>query len=129
MQNEKFSIRKRLKSFVYAGAGIRQFLASEHNARIHLVATILVAIAAWWLKVTEGEAIALVAAAGLVWVTEILNTCMEKAMDLISVEKDPRIRTIKDMAAGAVLLAALTASIIGLIVFIPKILWISKQIL
>jgi diacylglycerol kinase (ATP) len=122
MEEQKFSIRSRIKSFAYAGTGIFQFLRREHNARIHLVATIAVAIAAWVLKVSHLEAVALVSAIGLVWVTEMLNTCLERTADLISKEEHPEIKIIKDLAAGAVLVAAITAVIIGSIIFIPKIL-------
>ncbi len=122
MEVQKFSIRSRIKSFTYAGAGIFQFVRREHNARIHLVATIGVAIAAWTLKVSHLEAVALVSVIGLVWVTEMLNTCLERTADLISKEEHPEIKIIKDLAAGAVLVAAITAVIIGLFIFIPKIL-------
>jgi len=129
MQKQKFSVRQRIRSFYYAGAGIGSFFRSEHNTRIHLAATILVVIAAWWLKVTEAESLALVIVTGLVWITEMINTALEKTMDLISREQHPGIKSVKDIAAGAVLLASVTALIVGLIIFIPKILWISKQTL
>lgn len=122
MDPQKFSIRSRAKSFYHAGAGILRFLKNEHNARIHLAATVLVVIAAGALKVSRLEAVALAAAIGLVWVTEMLNTCLEKTMDLISTEEHPEIKYVKDLAAGAVLVAAITAAIIGLFIFIPKIL-------
>jgi len=122
MEEQKFSIRSRIKSFTYAGAGISRFIRREHNARIHLAATIIVAIAAWAFKVSHLEAIALISAIGLVWVTEMLNTCLERTADLISKEEHPEIKIIKDLAAGAVLVAAITAVIIGLFIFIPKIL-------
>jgi diacylglycerol kinase (ATP) len=122
MQQQRFSIRKRAKSFYYAGTGIRRFLKSEHNARIHLAATLAVVIAALVLKVSRLEASALASAIGLVWVTEMLNTCLERAMDLLSTERRPEIGFVKDLAAGAVLVASVTALVIGLFIFIPHIL-------
>ena len=122
METQKFSIRSRIKSFTYAGAGIFQFVRREHNAWIHWVATITVGIAATVLKVSHPEALALVLVIGLVWVTEMINTCLEKMADLISKEHHPEIKFIKDVAAGAVLVAAIIAVIIGLFIFIPKIL-------
>jgi len=119
---QKFSIRSRIKSFRYAIAGIRQFVHREHNARIHLVATVGVIIAARVLSVTRLEAIALALVIGLVWVAEILNTCLERMSDLISREEQPEIKYIKDLAAGAVLVAAIAAVVVGLFIFIPKIL-------
>jgi len=121
MQPQRFSIRRRTKSFYYAGKGIRQFLKTEHNARIHLVATVTVVAGALLLNISRLEGVALALAIGLVWVTEMLNTCLEKAMDLISLKQHPGIGFIKDLAAGAVLVASITALVIGLIIFIPHI--------
>jgi diacylglycerol kinase (ATP) len=67
------------------------------------------------------EIIALVFAVGFVWVAEMFNTCIEHIMDFISTEKKPAIKFIKDLSAGAVLVAAITALITGSIIFIPKI--------
>jgi diacylglycerol kinase (ATP) len=122
MQRQKFSVRSRAKSFYYAGMGIRRFLRNEHNAWSHLAATLVVVTAAIWIKVSRLEAASLALAIGLVWVTEMLNTCLEQTMDLISKERHPRIRFIKDLAAGAVLMASLTALVIGLLIFIPHFL-------
>jgi diacylglycerol kinase (ATP) len=122
MQQEKFSIRSRLKSFSHAIAGVRQFIWHEHNARIHGVATIAVIITGWVLKVSPLEAAVLAVVTGLVWTAEILNTCVERLADLITREKRPEIKTIKDLAAGAVLVAAALAVIAGLFIFIPKFL-------
>jgi diacylglycerol kinase (ATP) len=122
MQQQKFSIGGRRRSFYYAGLGIWRFLRNEHNAWIHIAATILVIVAGILLKVSRLDAAALAAAIGLVWVAEIFNTCLEQTMDIISRERHPRIGFVKDLAAGAVLVAAITALVIGLFVFIPHIL-------
>ncbi|HEX6181659.1 MAG TPA: diacylglycerol kinase family protein [Chitinophagaceae bacterium] len=121
MQTEKFSLKKRSQSFGYAFAGIIRFFRTEHNAWIHLAATIGVIVLGIVLGVTAIETAFLVFAIGFVWVAELFNTCIEKIMDFISTEKHPKIQIIKDMAAGAVLLAAITALIIGIAIFIPKI--------
>jgi diacylglycerol kinase (ATP) len=122
MQPEKFSLRSRLKSFSHAIAGIRQFATREHNARIHLVATICVIIVAFVLHVSFLEAAVLAVVTGLVWVAEVFNTCMERLSDQVSPDPHPNIKIIKDLAAGAVLIAALIAVIAGLLIFIPKML-------
>ena len=122
MQSQKFSITRQLKSFTHAIAGIRALVLSEHNARIHLIATIAVVILSFALKISSAEWVAISIAASFVWATEMFNTCIEKTMDFISKEKHPEIKTIKDLAAGAVLIASVTALILGLIIFIPKIL-------
>jgi diacylglycerol kinase (ATP) len=122
MTTQKFSIRRRFRSFRWAIAGIRQFIRDEHNARIHLAATIAVVIAAFFLHVSRLEAAALALAIGGVWATELLNTSLERMADLISVEQHPTIKFIKDLGAGAVLVAAFTAVIVGLLIFIPKLI-------
>ena len=124
MNNDtKFSIHSRAKSFLYAFEGIIQFFRKEHNAWLHLVATAAVGIMGIILGVTRTEAIALVIAVALVWICEILNTCIEKTMDMITKEYDTRVKLIKDLSAGAVLVAAAAAAIIGLVVFLPKFLY------
>lgn len=122
MQSQKFSIRSRIKSFSYAISGIRRFVRQEHNARIHTAATIAVVIAALVMGVSRLEAVALALVISGVWITEMLNTCLERMADIISPQQDPAIKFIKDLAAGAVLVAAIVAVIVGLFIFIPKIL-------
>jgi diacylglycerol kinase (ATP) len=122
MQAKKFSVTHQIKSFRHAIAGIRELIVSEHNARIHLTATITVIVISLMLKVSRHEGLMITVAAGFVWMAEIFNTCIEKTMDFISSEKRDEIKSIKDLAAGAVLIASVTAFIIGLIIFIPKIL-------
>jgi diacylglycerol kinase (ATP) len=117
----KFSIKARLKSFVYAWAGIIRFFRTEHNAQIHLAVTIVVVFLSVFLKINKTETVAVVFAIAFVWVTEMVNTSIEKTMDFITQERHPQIKNIKDMAAGAVLIAAIVAVVIGGIVFIPKI--------
>jgi diacylglycerol kinase len=121
-KENKFSWRSRLKSFVYAWSGIRAFIKTEHNARIHLALTIVVLLCCILFRISGSEAIALVIAIAMVWITELLNTALEKAMDFISTEKHPQIKWVKDLAAAAVLIAAIAAVIIGCIIFVPKFL-------
>ena len=122
MDTERFSLRKRIRSFRYAIIGLRRFVNREHNARIHLVATILVIIAARVLDVSAMEWAVLAVVTGMVWVAEILNTCVEKLADHITKERHPEIEFIKDLAAGAVLVAAVVAVVAGSFIFIPKLL-------
>src|SRR5215831_11579099 len=120
MKSQTFSTRDRLKSFRFAWEGIASFFYREHNAWIHLMATVVVFTLAALVRVTKTELLALVFAIGFVWVAEMFNTCIERMMDFVSVHRHPEIKFIKDLAAGAVLVSALTAFIVGLIVFIPK---------
>ena len=120
MKSQGFSIRARLRSFRFAMAGISSFFLREHNAWLHFMATMAVFILAALVGVTKTELLALVFAIGFVWVAEMFNTCIERVMDFVSVKQDAEIKFIKDLAAGAVLTAAITALIVGLVVFIPK---------
>lgn len=122
MQQEKFSLIQQIKSFKYAFNGIKDFIITEHNARIHLTATIAVIIASFLFHISMHEWMMIIFAIGFVWSAEMFNTCIEKTMDFISTEKSPEIKLIKDIAAGAVLIASITAFILGLTIFIPKIL-------
>jgi len=122
MKDEKFSIKARLQSFRFSFEGLAAFLSREHNSRIHFVATVAVLIFSAWVGVTKTELLAIVFAIGFVWVAEIFNTCIERVMDYISLERHPDIKFIKDLASGAVLIAAITAVAIALIIFIPKFL-------
>ncbi len=73
------------------------------------------------LGVSAREAIELLIVTGLVWVAEMINTCIEKLADFITTQKHPQLAYVKDVAAGSVLVAAIVACITGLIIFLPKI--------
>lgn len=118
--NKPFSLRARSKSFGYAFSGIKLFFQQEHNALLHVVATILVISLVFIFPVSTVEIILLTFSVGFVWAAELFNTAIEKAMDFISTEKQAPIKYIKDLSAAAVLIAAGTAFVTGLLVFIPK---------
>jgi diacylglycerol kinase (ATP) len=120
MKTKEFSLRERAGSFRFAFNGVRMFLRKEHNARVHLVATITVFTGAWWLQLPAKEIILLIIVTGFVWTAEIFNTAIENIMDFISPERRPEVKLIKDLSAAAVLVAAFTALITGAIIFIPK---------
>lgn len=122
MRSNKFSIKARLLSFRFAGEGVLFFFRYEHNAWIHLVATVAVLLAGWLFKLAAMEWVAIIFAIGLVMVTEIINTSIEKIMDHLSPETHPAVKVVKDLASAAVLFAAFVAVIVGLIIFIPKLL-------
>lgn len=116
------TLRNRLRSFRFAFNGIVAFLRSEPNGRIHLVATIIVVLLALWLKCTLTEWALLTMAMALVWVTEMLNTAIEKIMDHLNPERHPAVKWIKDVAAAAVLMAAVAAAVTGGLIFIPRLI-------
>ena len=121
-KQEKFSIAKRLKSFTYAFNGLKVLFQEEHNSRIHLFATICVIIAGVLLKLAVLEWVAVAFAVGLVFSGEIFNSAVEDLSDVVCPERDDRIKKVKDLAAAAVLVNAITAAAIGLLVFVPKII-------
>lgn len=122
MKSQEFSMRARAKSFRFAIDGIAAFFQREHNAWLHLMATVAVFTLAVLVPVSKTELLALVFAIGLVWVAEMFNTCIERVMDFVSQHNHPQIKFIKDLSAGAVLTAAITALITAGIVFIPKLI-------
>lgn len=116
-----FRWRERGHSFIYAGRGIR-LLWHEHNTHIHLVATILVCVAGICFGLSTTEWAALIIAIGFVWVTEALNTAIERLCDHVELARHPAIAAVKDIAAGAVLIAAITAALTGIVIFAPHII-------
>lgn len=114
-----FSIRTRLQSFRFAFRGIRTMLASQHNAWIHAIATITVLALGGALQIGRGDWLAVTLAVIAVWTAEALNTALEALCDVASPEFHPLVERAKDVAAGAVLIAAVGAGVIGLLVFGP----------
>lgn len=118
----RFTIHARARSFGYAARGLRQLVAREHNAWIHLAATLAVTPAGLALRLGPSDWRWLVVAAALVWMTEAVNTAIEALCDHLHPGFDPAIGRIKDMAAGAVLVAAIAAALIGALTFLPRLM-------
>ena len=121
MELKKFSWKERGNSFGYAWSGMKALFATEHNSWIHFGFTIIALIAAFIFRISKTDFLILLLSICLVWITEIINTAIEKIMDFVSVERKPQIKQIKDLAAAAVLITAIIAFVIGCIIFIPKI--------
>lgn len=119
MKDKKFSVKDRIRSFKYAFKGIYLLIRKEHNAWIHLCAAILAICAGFFFGITPGEWIAVIVAIGFVFSAEAVNSAVEAVADAFTTEPHELIGKAKDLAAGAVLLAALAAALIGGIVFIP----------
>ena len=120
MERKRFSTKERLNSFVYAWAGIKAAIRTEHNTWIHLILTLTAFGFAIAMQISREEWMALVIVIAMVWTAELFNTVIEKVMDFLSTERHPQIKIIKDMAAAAVMVTALAAVIVGLLIFIPK---------
>lgn len=114
--------RSLAQSFADAGRGIGFLLGGEPNARIHLVATLTAVALGAWLGIGAAEWCWIVLAIAGVWVAEAFNTALEALADAVHPERDARVGRAKDVAAGAVLMAAIAASAIGLLVFAPRLL-------
>lgn len=113
------SIAARLASFRYAFAGLRHLLSTQVHARIHLAVAVVVCAVGFAFQVETGDWCWLVAAIGFVWFAEAINTAIEALGDAVSADFHPLVKIAKDVAAGAVVIAALTAALIGIIVFAP----------
>ena len=107
------------RSFGCAFRGLGFLVRTQANARIHAAATVLVVVAGFALRISPSEWCAILAAIGLVWLGEGLNTAIETLADLVSPGPHPLAGRAKDIAAGAVLCAALAALAIGVVVFLP----------
>jgi len=126
MNQKKFQIGDRLKSFKFAFNGIRILFVKEHNAWIHLAAALSVIISGIGFKISISEWVAVIFAIGLVFTSEAINTSIEKLSDFVSPEKQKSIKEVKDLAAAGVLISSITALLIGLFVFLPKILMLFR---
>ena len=114
--------RRRMLSFKYAIAGLRYFFRSQVHARIHLGAALVVVLLGGWLQVDRTEWLLLTLCTGSVLVAEALNTALEELTNLVSPDHHELAGRTKDVAAGAVLLAALIALVVGAGIFLPKLI-------
>lgn len=113
---------KFIRGFRYAFSGICYAFKSQLNFKVHIFIAFVVGTIGYCLKLTANEWLWIIAAIGMVLMTELLNTALEVLVDLVSPEIHPKAKIIKDVAAGAVLIMAITAVIIGMVIFVPKIL-------
>ena len=112
----------RLKSIKYAFQGAIKLLSSEHSVMAQFIIAMLMIVAGFYYNISRIEWMFQIMASGLVLGIEGLNTALEKICDFIHPDFHDRIGFIKDIAAGAVLFAAMSAIAIGLIIYVPKFL-------
>ena len=115
----RYDFKKQLRSFGYAWQGIRSCAGKEQNLSFHLIAMAAVTLAGFVLGITRTEWTVVILCFGVVIAAELFNTAIERLVDLVSPERHPIAGQVKDIAAGAVLVCAVAAAIIGLIIFIP----------
>jgi hypothetical protein len=118
----EINMKKFFRSFKYAFEGIVTGIKEEQNMKIHIAIMILVIIFGIILKISKIEWIICITLFGLVISMELINTAVENTVDLITKEKNEQAKNAKDVAAGAVLVSAISSAIIGVIIFLPKVL-------
>ena len=121
-EQKAWSLAKRAQSFKHAFRVLRLFFVTTPNIFIHIFVSIAVVLAGFYFKVSLFEWLILILAMGLVFVAEAFNTAIEIDINLTSPTYHPYARDTKDVAAGAVLLSAFFSIIVGLIIFLPKLL-------
>ncbi len=122
-------IRMRAHSIVNAFRGWWYVIRTQQNAWIHAVVTIMVVIMAFWLRLPPRDWAVLFLAIGMVWAAEFFNTSIEAVVDLASPTRHPLAKVGKDVGAAAVLIAALSSVLIGLLILGPPLLEKVRSIL
>ncbi len=118
----RFSIAARLKSFTFAFEGFAFMLRTQHNAWVHLVATIVVIASGFELQISADAWRWLIVALALVWVAEAMNTAFEHLCDVVSPQFQDSVKHSKDIAAAAVLVCVIASTLLGAITFAPYVL-------
>lgn len=116
------SLKRLVKSFHYASRGILIAWKYEQSFRVQVFAALLTVGLMLWFRVTLGEAIALILLIILVLTLEMINSILERFVDVFKPRIHPMVEEIKDLMAGAVLIASLGALIVGLLIFAPHFL-------
>lgn len=109
-----------LKAFGYAFVGIKSAVGAERNIQIHLFVSVVVISFGIWLSLSPVEWIFILFAIGGMLSLEMMNSAIERVVDLVTKEFHPLAKDAKDIAAGAVLLYAIMSVIIGIVIFLPK---------
>ena len=114
-----FTFASRVRSIGYALAGLRHLVHTQHNAWLQLVSTLGVLGAGFWLRISLSDWRWIITSMAAVWSAEAMNTGVEAVCDLVSPGPNEQVRIAKDVAAGAVLAAAIGAMLIGEITLAP----------
>lgn len=117
-----------IRSFGYAFEGIWTGIRNERNMRIHCLAVIAVTCAGTLFHITAAQWCICLLLFALVISLELVNTAVEAVVDLVTEEKKPLAKIAKDTAAGAVLFAALISAVVGLIIFVPYIVELLREL-
>ena len=121
MKNNATGIKKYIKSFRYAFAGIADLVRSQFHAKVHIVGAVLAIAFGIFFQISPKEWCIIVLCIGLVLSSEAMNTAVEYIVDMVSPDYHELAGKAKDVAAGAVLLVAMAAAVVAAIIFLPKI--------
>lgn len=114
-----FHFRKMIRSFGYAIKGLGLIFKEEQSFRVQVAAAVVVIVIMFVLPVKNWEKVALILVMGWVLVLELINSILERIVDILKPRVHLGVESVKDIMAAAVLIASFTALIIGLIIFIP----------
>lgn len=117
-----YSFKKQLKSFTFAWKGILTCAGHEQNITFHLLAAIIVVAAGFCFGISRTEWMVVMLCIGTVIAAELFNSAIERLVDMVSPEWQKIAGEVKDIAAGAVLITAIAAAIVGMIVFLPYVI-------
>lgn len=121
-QKEQFGLKRFFKSFVYSFEGLKYAFHYEQNIIVHFLVTVLVLFLGYFLKLSIEEWLVVILAIASVIASELINTSIEAAVDLTTTEVSPLAKASKDTAAAGVLVFAFSAFVVGLLIFLPKII-------
>jgi diacylglycerol kinase len=122
LSKQKFGIKRLGYSFSHSFDGFRFACRNEQNMRIHLVSAAIVVICGFVFKISPAEWLVCLLLFGLVMSSELFNTALEATIDAVIPDQQPLAKTAKDVSSAAVLVLSITAAIIGLVIFLPKII-------
>jgi diacylglycerol kinase (ATP) len=121
VKSGRVNIKERLRSFKFAFSGLCTLLKEEPNARIHLAGAFAAILLGILLNISKLEWAVVAIVSGIVFIAELFNTALERLSDLVEPEFNEKIKRVKDLAAGAVIVSAIIALIAGIIIFLPGI--------
>ena len=117
-----YDFKKQMRSFKFAWKGIMTCAGHEQNITFHLLTALVVVMAGIFFGITRAVGLAVIICIGIVITAELFNSAIERLVDMVSPQWQSIAGEVKDIAAGAVLVTAIAAAIVGLIVFVPYLL-------
>lgn len=129
VKNEPIQLKRLVKSFKYAFEGVKYVLKTQPNMKIHFIVGFIAILLGIFFNISEGEWLSLVLVIGFVIILEFINTAIESLVDLYTERFNFLAKVSKDVGAATVLVMAIISVIVGLIIFLPKIILLIQSIL